>query len=364
MKFISEKSSLIKAISIVEKAISSKPAMPILEGIYIKADTEKGMVTCIGTDLEMEIESEFSSNIVESGSIVLDSKMFGEIIRKLPDADVTVETNDTQVIITCLFSRFELAGMNPNGYPNMPEIESLGELEIESKILKDMVKSTSFAIAVDDKRLVLTGALIECADGYIKVVAIDGYRMALRQAKTDSGSFKAIIPGKTLNEIVKILDIGKMRISMDLNQIVFQWEGVKVVSRLITGEYMNYNNVIPKETPTKIKVKTKDFCQAIDRAALMAGDDKKRPVILNIVNDTVVITSNSSTGKTREEVRCEQEGAGLEIGFNPKYLMDALKSIEDDETELRLSSSVGPAVFMPVDREGYVYMCLPVRVEG
>jgi DNA polymerase-3 subunit beta len=366
VKFISEKAALIKAYGIVEKAISSKPAMQILQGIYIKADTEKGMVTCIGTDLEMEIENEFSASIVESGSIVIDSKMFGEIIRKLPDADVTIETEDTKVIITCLFSRFELMGTNPAGYPNMPEIAAENNtLEIESKIIKDMIRQTSFAISVDDKRLVLTGTLIECTDGYIKVVAIDGYRMALRQSKTDCGSFKAIIQGKCVNEVAKILDgTSKVHISMDFNQIIFQWDTVKVVSRLITGEYINYSNVIPKETPTKIKVKTKELLQAIDRAALMAGDDKKRPVKLNIKDDAIVITSDSSTGKTREQVKCEQTGAGLEIGFNPRYLMDALKAIDDDETELRLSSSIGPAVFMPVERDGYVYMCLPVRVEG
>jgi len=363
MRVVCSKDNLMEGINITQKAVSSKTTLPILEGILLEA-SDKFKLT--GNDLEIGIECIVESDIQRTGSIVLNSRMFGDIVRRLPESEVLIEVKDNNlVIIECENSHFELKGINASGFPVIPEINKNNTFTISQKLLKDMIKQTLFAVSTDENRPILNGSLIECKDNTLSFVSIDGYRMALRSAASDNENqdFSVVVPGKTLNEIGKILQPvdDEITIYNSENQITFDMGNCRVVSRLIEGEYLNYRNLIPKDFETKIKVRTKELLSSVERASLITMDEKRYSVKFSIDDEKIIISLNTDMGAVREEIRIDMTGSKMNISFNPRYFIDALKVIDDEEIEVKFTSNVGPCILAPVDGDSYTYMILPVR---
>lgn len=366
MKIICSREQLLEGINIVQKAVSTKTTLPILEGILLEAQEEFKMT---GNDLELGIECFINADIIQKGSIVLNSKMFGDIVRRLPESEVLIEVNENNsVVIECDNSHFELRGMPSDSFPALPSIESENTLKVSQKAVREMIRQTLFAVSTDENRPILTGSLIQCVGNEITFVSIDGFRMAIRKSINNEGfsEFSVVVPGKTLNEIVKILQPVDEEITIfsSQNQILFKIGNCRVVSRLLEGEYLNYKSIIPKEYETSVRLKTEDLLSSLERASLVTADEKKYPVKFNISDDKIIITSNTEVGSVREELRVEVNGSNMDVGFNPRYFIEALKVIEDEVVDVFFNSSIGPCTIRPLEGEGFAYMILPVRIKN
>ena len=305
--------------------------------------------------------------IIDEGSIVIPSRLFGEIIRKLPDGDVQIDVaENNEIVISCLNSKFNLLGYDASEFTELPVLEESNSYTINQDLIHNMIRQTIFATSIDESRLVLTGALLEIKDNNISMVAIDGYRLAVRKAFINSNvENKAVIPSKTLNELNKILSMeseGDLIISFTEKHILFTMNSIKIVSRLLDGEFINYQQIIPKSNKSTVKVKTRELFDAIERASLLAKEGKNNMVKFTIEDDIMTIDSNVEIGSVTEKVNIELEGDDLEIGFNSKYLLDALKIIDSEEVNMELSTSVSPCVIKPSDNTNYIYLVLPVRL--
>ena len=364
MKVICSKEVMLEGINIVQKAVSTKTTLPILEGILFEADK---MVKLTGNDLHIGIECYVEADVRIKGSIVLNSKMLGDIFRRLPDAEVLIELKENNmVVIECENSLFEIRGINPEGFPAIQSIQKEKGIKISQKDIKEMIKQTIFAVSVDENRPILTGALFEYKTGVLSIVAIDGYRLALRRLTTNIGEedIKFVIPGKTLNEISKIIQPvdDELLIYTTGNQILFDMGKCIMVSNLLEGEYLNYMGIIPKQHETRIKVNVEELLACFERVSLVITNDERRyPVKLNISDDMMVITSNTESGNAREEIKLEMEGKELEISFNPRYFIDALKVIENELVNIYFTTSIGPSTIKPLNGDSFAYMVLPVK---
>ena len=364
MIFTCEKQEILEGISIVQKAITGKSTMPILEGIYIK--TNETSLTLIGSDMDVSIQTTVNANIIEQGSIVIDAKIFGEIIRKLPNATIKIETLENQIIrITCEKSVFDVVYMNTNEFPELPEINENLKISVKQNILKNMIKGTSFAIAQDETRPILQGILFEVKNKNLNLVALDGYRLAIKSEFLDTDiDIEVVIPGKTLNEVSKILeDVDDIvNITFTNNHILFNLEKTKIISRLLEGKFINYNSLLPQEHKLLVDVNRQELQNAIERASLMAKDGNTNLIKIDIQQDNLVITSNSQLGKVREEMSIKLQGDELQIAFNSRYLLDVLKNIEDDEVVMKMTSGISPCVIEEKNSDNAKYLVLPVRV--
>lgn len=364
MKFLCKKNILQEGISIVQKAVTGKSTLPVLSGILIKTDKNKLILT--GSDMDLSIETKVEADIVEEGTIVLDAKLFGEIIRKLPNDTIEINTLENNSIeIICQKSRFTLIYMNPEEFPTPPIINENMIFSISEKKLKTMIKGTIFATAQDETRPILTGVLFQIKEDNLNFVALDGYRLALRKDLVDSNNtINAVIPGKTLNEVSKILeDVDKMvNITFTPNHILFSVGETKIISRLLEGEFISYNSIIPEEYKLKVDINRIEFLNSIERASLMAKDGNTNLVKFTVSDDKMVITSNSQLGMVREEVNINMQGEDLQIAFNSKYLLDALKSMEEEEITLEFFSSVSPCIIKNRENDNCIYLVLPVRL--
>ena len=364
MIFICEKQKLQEGISIVQKAITGKSTMSVLEGIYINANKEG--LTLIGSDMDVSIETKVEADVINEGSIVIDAKIFGEIIRKLPNSDIKIETleNDT-VQITCEKSVFNVVYMNADEFPELPQINQDMKVEVPQNILKNMIKGTSFAIAQDETRPILQGVLFEVKDKTLNLGALDGYRLAIRSEYLDSEiDIEKVIPGKTLNEVSKILEDTNdiVEINFTNNHILFNLNKTRIISRLLEGKYVNYKSLLPQEHKLTVTVKKQDLQNGIERASLMAKDGNNNLIKLDIQDEAVIITSNSQLGKVREEVLINLQGDKIQIAFNSRYLIDVLKNFEEEEVILEMTSSVSPCIIKAKEADNYKYLVLPVRL--
>lgn len=364
MKFMCEKSILVEAISTVQKAVTGKSTMPILQGILIKA-TNEGLVLT-GSDIDLSIETKIKADVVETGNIVVDSRLFGDIVRRLPNDVIQINTiNENNIEIICQKSKFSLIHMNADEFPSLPNINENMIFSIPQKMLKGMIRGTIFATAQDETRPILTGVLFEVKNKNINLVALDGYRLALRSENVDSeNTINAVIPAKTLSEISKIIgeDDENINITFTPNHILFTVGETKVISRLLEGEFIKYNSIIPDEYELAVTAKRSDLLNSIERASLMAKDSNTNLIKLDIQEEGMVITSNSQLGMVREEVNIILQGESLQIAFNSKYLIDVLKIIEQEEIIMEFSSSVSPCIVKPKENANSTYLVLPVRL--
>lgn len=363
MKFTCSKHDLIEATSTVQKAVMAKATLPILEGIYIEA---KDTVKLVGNCFDLGIECSIQADVMETGSIVLNSRMFGDIVRRLPDSEVFIQVKDNFiVIIECNNAYFEIKGLSADGYPMLPEIEEDKKISISQSTLRELIRKTIYAISTDENRKILTGCLLEAINGDFNIVSLDGFRLAVSKAIIkEEVNFKAVIPGRNLNEIHKILETSEeaVKITLSKNQALFEINHCKIISKLLDGEYMNYRIFIPEQFETVIEVNVKSLTESIERASLITNDDKRYPVKFVIDDDKMMITSSAEVGISKEEIEIVTNGNNMKIGFNPRYLLDSLKVIEDERANISFSSSIGPSVIKPVEGDKFIFMVLPVRM--
>jgi len=361
MRIITNRSDLLESINIVQKSVPSKTTLPILEGILFQA--KNGKLTLISTDLEMGIETTIDVDVIEPGNTVVSSKIIGEIVRKLPDSDIELETKDNFVYIKSEHSQAKILSLPTEEFPELPNVDREMGLSLTNSTLKEMIKQTIVAVSNDEIRPILTGVLMEVDGSNITMVALDGFRMAVRVAKAlNDQSFKAVIPGKTLVEIAKILDDSEDPVSIFVsrNQVLFHIGNTTVVSRLLEGEFINYKQLIPSEYKTKIVINKNNFMDACDRAALFARESNNS-IKLEIFDDVMNIKSNSEYGDVHEEINISKTGEDIEIAFNPRYLMDALKVINNEEVTVEFTTSVSPSIIKPLKDQDFLYLVLPVR---
>lgn len=365
MKIICSKSSLLKSVSIALKAVPSKTTMPILECILMDATTNQIKFTT--NDMELGIETIVEGTIEEKGKVALDAKIFYEIIRRLPDNDITIKTDDKySATITCEKAKFNIPGKSGEDFAYLPMIEKDEPLTISQYTLKEMIRQTIFSIAVNENNKLMTGELFEIKNNCLKVVSLDGHRIAIRKMplKKDYSDRKVVVPGKTLSEVSKILSgevDDQVSIYFTKNHILFEFDQTMVVSRLIEGEYFRIDQMLSSDYETKLKINKKEFLDCIDRATLLVREVDKKPIIINITDDDMELRIDSAMGSMNEEIDIEKEGKDIMIGFNPKFLIDALRVIDDETVTIYLVNPKAPC-FIRDDEENYTYLILPVNI--
>lgn len=364
MKIVCSKSNLVKGVSIVSKAVPSKTTMPILECILIDATTD--LIKLTANDMELGIQTEIEGEIIDRGMIAIDAKIFSEIVRKLPDNDVVIETDENlQTIITCEKAKFNISGKPGEEFSYLPIIEKDDSIEISQFTLKEVIRQTIFSISDTESNKMMTGELFEIKDNILRVISLDGHRISIRkiELKDDVNNKKLIVPGKTLIEISKILSgeaESMVNISYTNNHIVFEFDKSIVVSRLIEGEYFKIDQMLSNDYDTKVRINKKELLSCIDRATLLVKEGDKKPIIITIGDEVMELKIKSQIGSMDEEIFINKEGKDLMIGFNPKFLIDALRVIDDEEVTLYLMNAKAPC-FIKDEEESYIYLILPVN---
>lgn len=364
MKLIFTKSSLNKAVGIVMKAVPTRTTMSILECILIDASTNEIKFTA--NDMELGIETIVEGEIIEKGKVAIDAKIFSEIVRKLPDNDITIETDDNYTsTITCEKSKFNIAGKSGDDFSYLPVIIKEKIISLSQFTLKETINQTIFCTSPNDNNKMMTGELFEVKDNVLKVVGLDGHRIAIRNINLSGNAddVKVVVPGKTLNEISKILSSDAesvVNIYFTNNHILFEFDNTMVVSRLIEGEYFKINQMLSSDYETKVVINKKEFLDSIDRANLLIREGDKKPIIINITDGSLEVKVQSAIGSLNEDIDINKEGKDIMIGFNPKFLIDALRVIDDETVDIYLVNPKAPC-FIRDKEENYIYLILPVN---
>lgn len=368
MKFTCSQQSLSKALNTVSKAVTNRTTIPILKGILLKADTD-GTLTLSASDLDLSIEKKIDVHVEEEGSIVVLSKLFSDIIRKLPNGDIFIEEKENNtILIKTASSEFTIVGLEADEFPNINDLdEQSGKISFQKEIFKDMVKKTAFAASSDESKGILIGVLFEVKPESVSMVALDGFRMAVARRNADFGeSKKIVVSAKILNEVNKIISETEDESDIDIllcdKKAVVLMDQTKIVIRLLEGEFIKYKDILPQNNQTKVKIERSGLLDSIERASLLAKEGKNNLIKLEIENNLLTITSKSEEGKVKEEVIMEKTGEDLEIGFNSKYVIDVLKAVEDEKVIIELNTSTTPCLVKPVEGNGFEYLILPVRI--
>ncbi len=364
MKIICSKSNLLKSVNIVMKAVPGKTTMPILECILINASTNE--ITFTSNDMELGIETKVDGEVLEKGIIALDAKIFSEIVRKLPDNDVTISTNEKfQATITCEKAKFNISGKSGDDFSCLPYVEKNEAVLLSQFTLKEVIRQTIFSIAANENNKMMTGELFEINGNTLRVVSLDGHRISIRkiELKDSYSTKKVVVPGKTLTEVSKILS-GETEDQVCLfftdNHIVFEFDHTVVVSRLIEGDYFRIDQMLSSDYETKVTINKKEFLSCIDRATLLVKEGDKRPIIITIGEEGMALKIDSAIGSMNEDIDIEKEGKDIQIGFNPKFLMDALRVIDDEMITIYLVNPKAPC-FIRDESQSYIYLILPVN---
>ena len=369
MKLRCTKESLTEAINIVSKAVSSRSTIAVIEGIHVRAQ-EGNSLRLTGNDFEIGIECVIDAQVEMTGEIVINAKMFGDIVRKLPEEAVDIELLDNNVTrIISGKSKFEIPGIVATEFPELPAFDPEYSINISKTNIKKMINNTIFSVGTSESKIVLTGCLLETLGETIRMVAVDGYRLAMRDEKLSKEyePRSVIIPSKALSELNKILKDGDEEIEVNYTQkhAVFLFDNCKMVTRLIEGEYINYRQIMPQDSSISITCDVRGLVNSIERAALVnISDINKSPIKMKIGGDNINISCQTSVGTVDDNIYAETGDAEIEIGFNHKFLLDALHACEGDEVILKMKESVTPCVLEPVEGNNFYYLILPVRLKS
>jgi len=365
MKLSFSKTDLLKGINIVLKAVSSKTTLPILKCILI--DATDGNIKLFANDMELAITTVVDGNIIEKGSIALEARIFSEIARRLPEGDITIETNEKMTAtIKCGKSVFSIPGQDASDFPPVPDIEKEIHLGMSQFTLKEMIRQTIFSLNINENNKLMTGELFELKNNALRMVALDGHRIAIRKIIL-AGNYedkKVIVPGKTLGEIAKILSDNledQMNIYFSKNHILFEFDNTCVYSRLIEGDYFHVDNMLGGDPQTKIKINKKEFYSSLERAELLIKEGENKPIIFEASDEIMDMKINTALGSMHEDIQIEKEGNDIRIGFNPKFIIDALKVIDDEDIDLYMINQKAPC-FIKNEDETYLYLILPVNI--
>lgn len=359
---------LLNSINNVLKACSTKTTMPILECILLTATNNK--LTLVGNNLELGIESTIDADVYNEGCIALEAKIFSEIIRRMPGEVIEISTDENYMTsIISEKSKFQIAGQSGQDFPALPDVDKVNACTINQTDLKEMIRQTIFSVAQDETRPILTGEMLQVKNNSLNMVAVDGYRISYRKMElsNENDDIEVVIPGRTLGEINKILSSEEnetVDIYFSDKHVLFDLGDSKVVSRLLEGDFLRYEQVFSPDYETKILVDRKNFLMSIERAALISREGKKNPIRVEIDGDKMIITSNAELGTSREELDVVLEGKEIVIAFNPKYLIDALRVIEDDNVYIQFISPLTPCIINPEEGDQFKYLILPIRVNS
>ena len=366
MHIICDKQVLAEALSNVSRAVSSKNTLAALEGILMKASDNKLYLT--GYDLELAISTAIDAQVKAEGEIVLTAKIFLDMIRRLPSEQVTITTDEKNLtMIKGSMTEYTILGVPASEFPELPSVEQASVLTLPKAALKEMIGQTLFAIAVSDNKPVHTGSLFDFKDGELRLVSVDGYRLALRREKMETiGEMSFIVPGKSLSEVAKLMkdEDGMLALNVSKRHITFQIDGYRIVSRLLEGVFLDYKAAIPEGGQTTIRISTREMIQAIDRASLLISDNIKSPLRMHFQSGVIQISCSTALGKAYDEISCIQQGEDVEIGFNSRYMLDALKASEGDEIVMVLNGSLAPIKLIPPEGDSFTFLVLPVRLKS
>lgn len=370
MKFSCEKVFLQSAIATTGRVVSVKSSIPALEGILLEG-TETLQLT--GYNLETGIRTTIPAEITEKGSIVLSARLFGEIVRKLPDDMVYVYSNQMTVNIRCGMSEFNILGTDPADFPELPDVDYHNSFTIFQNNMRSMIAQTLFAVSDNEARPIHTGSLFEVEDSGLTVVSVDGFRLALRQealaTKEGEGNFSFVVPGSALSEVEKICsdtdESAQVTVAQGKRHILFQVKDTILISRRLEGEFLAYRQAIPRNNAIAVEGDTRDMLSSIDRVSLIISDKLKSPLRCIFGKNILKINTKTSIGNASDQCEVVGDGGELEIGFNNRYLMEALKAAPADRVRIELQSGVSPCVILPIDgTERFIYMVLPVRLKA
>ncbi len=366
MKFICEKEPLVEAVSNVARATSAKSPIPALEGILLSA--KDGQLQLTGYDLELGIVTTIEAKTEQTGQLILSAKLLQDIIRRIPADTVCISSDESNLAtIHGGVSEFTIPGLDAEEYPELPNFEQESDLVLKQGALKSMIDQTLFAIATSDSKPVHTGSLFDVKDSCVTLVSVDGYRLALRREPIVSDqTTRFVVPGKTLSEISKLLrnEDDEAYLAISQKHIVFRIGGYYVVSRLLEGEFLDYNAAIPKVSKTTVKVNTRSLTDAVERTSLLISDRLRSPIRLAVMENKVQLNCSTSMGKAHDEVECEMSGEPVSMGFNNKYLLDALKASDCDMVKLEINGALSPMRILPLEGESFLFLVLPVRVKN
>lgn len=367
LKFSCEKALLQMAVNTASRTVATKSSIPALEGLLLEGEE---VLTLSGYNMQTGIRTRLEADIREQGRIVLNSRLFGDIIRKMPD-DVIVFSADEKfmVTLTCGDARFEILGLSADDYPEMPEVDSDYSFTLQQGTLKAMINQTSFAVSTNENRPIHTGSLFEVEMGGVTVVSVDGFRLALRREALaeQNGSFEFVVPGVSLSEVEKICRESEeiVHIHQGARHILFKMGDTILISRRLEGDFLAWRQAIPRNNPVKVTADTKQLLSCIDRVSLIVSEKLKSPLRCVVGDGQIDMTTRTALGNAHDCCPIDGSGNGLEIGFNNKYMMDALKAAPQDKVTLELSSPITPCIIVPAEgEENFLFMVLPVRLKA
>ena len=364
MNFICTRKKLQEAVNSVSKAISNNPIMPVLGNIYIKV--KDSQIIFRGYDLEIGIEHVENAEVKEEGEVLVNSRLFSDIVRSLGEEEVEIFTEENKLVIISGNAIFNIRWLDTAAFPKLPDVEKDNKVTIKTEYLKNMIRNTIFSVSTNEQRLILTGALFESEENCFKMITLDSFRMSIRKEYIlgNEELFKFVIPGKTLNELLKLItnDDEEIRIYYESTQVMFEFGNCKFISKLLQGDYFNYKAIIPKEFITKIEVNVNEFREIIERNMLVSDDGRKAPLILEINENILTANTQGEAGNVTETLYIKKEGKDMRIGFNAKYLLDAIKSINEEKVRISFMGETNACILTPQNSDEFLYLILPVRI--
>jgi len=367
MKFTCETEKLSQACQNVQRAVSTKTSIPAVECILIKALT--GELSLTGYDLEFGINTSIKAKVEEAGGILINARILCDILKKLPGETVSIEADERQLArITSGEAKYNIMGMSAEEYPELPSVTGGFPITLPQDVLKEMVRQTIFAVATTDTKIVHTGIKIEIGERIIRLIAVDGFRLAIRKESIDyeGDTLSFVVPAKTLAEVVKLINDENSVISLGVGKrhIVFEIGGYSVVSRLLDGDFLNYKSAIPATGTTSVRVNTRMFIDSIERTSLIISDKITSPVRCLFNDNSIRISSSTAIGTATDKISAAVTGDAVEIGFNNRFLLDALRVSDTDEVKIDLNGAVSPILILPPENDSFVFLILPVRLKA
>ncbi|MBQ8568062.1 MAG: DNA polymerase III subunit beta [Oscillospiraceae bacterium] len=370
MKFICSQTKLMEALNNVTRAVPPKSTIPALEGIKLMID--KNVLELTGYDLELGIQTKIEVSSDDYGEVIVNAKLFTEIVRKMDSDTITISIDDKlKMTISGATAEYNILALSADDYPALPDYDTGDSFNLPQSLLKNMINQTIFAVAVDDKKPVLMGELFDIQDGSFNLVAIDGYRLAVRHEKLDTDNrYNFVVKGKALQEVAKLLkdddkseEKHEVILHVSKRHVIFEVNGYMVISRLLEGDFHNYKASIPQNHTTEIVLKTKDIISSLERCSLLINEKMKAPVKCLFDAGQVKISCSTALGKLSDEFDVEISGNMVEIGFNCRYLLEAMKATESDKVKLYLNGGLAPMKVLPLEGDAYTFLVLPVRLK-
>lgn len=361
MKVRINKEDLLQVLNKVGRAVTGKGTLPELSGVFIEADNNKLLLKT--TDLDISVQTDVAAEVIEAGTTLVDYKLLSEVVRKLPKAEIILEKQDGILRVNCRKSNFEIVLMNADTFPQIQKLNEDIEISLVQHVLKDMIRRVTYAVAQDETRPILQGVLLELKDNNFSLVALDGYRMAVRTIELVSElSIESVIPGKYLNEIGKLLDdsMDEVKITFSNNHVSFKLVDTVINCRLLEGKYVNYRSLLPKDFKYEATIKVEEFADSIERASLVSKSNTSNLVKLDISDEKMIISSNSTVGKVKDEIAISGKGGELEIAFNSRYLLEAIKNSLVEEIQFLATAPISPILIK--EDNGGCNLILPVRI--